>query len=146
MNLSPSQWKFIRSCQQNSDRKFKKVNLTHRDKYQSFLKKHCCEELYAFQVLILKILNKQIIFLIHVTHLFLQALGIVIYPSHKNWTKEHPLKSLFLLLSFIYSLLTFNWTSFIGWILLNKFYQKYCFFFHNTDTPVRRWKLPSSLW
>ena len=88
--------------------KLKKVELTHCDKYQSFLKKHCYKGLYVFQVLILEILNKFSInkFLIHVTHLLLQALRMVIYPSYKNWTKEHPFKSLFLLLSFIYSLLT----------------------------------------
>ena len=86
--------------------KLKKADLTHCNKYQSFLKKYCYEGLYAFQVLILEILNKQIMFLIHVTHLLLQVLGMVIYPSYNNWTKVNPLKSLFLLLSFIYSLLT----------------------------------------
>ena len=86
--------------------KLKKADLTHYNKYQSFLKKYCYEGLYAFQVLILEILNKQIMFLIHVTHLLLQVLGMVIYPSYNNWTKVNPLKSLFLLLSFIYSLLT----------------------------------------
>ena len=64
--------------------KLRKVDLTRFDKYQSFLKKHYYEELYAFQVLILEILNKQIMFLIHVTHLLLQALRMVIYPSYKN--------------------------------------------------------------
>ena len=85
--------------------KLNKVDLTHCNKYQSFLQKHYYKGLYAFQVLILEILNKQM-FLIHITHLLLQGLGTVIYPSYKNWTKEHPLKSPFLLLSFIYSLLT----------------------------------------
>ena len=69
MNLSTSQQKLIRSCQQNSgSQKLKKVDLTHCDKYQSFLQKHCYKGLYAFQVLVLEILNKQIMFLIHVTH------------------------------------------------------------------------------
>ena len=81
--------------------KLKRVDLTHCDKYQSFLKKHCYEGLYAFQVLILEILNKQIMFLIHVTHLLLQALGMVIHPSYKNWTKENPLKPLFCSLLYI---------------------------------------------
>ena len=48
--------------------KLKKVDLTHCDKSQSFLQKHCYKGLYAFQVLVLEILNKQIMFLIHVTH------------------------------------------------------------------------------
>ena len=84
--------------------KSKRVDLTHCDKYQLFLKKHCHDGLYAFQVLILETLNKQIIFLIDVTHLLLQALGMVIYPSNKNWTKEDPLKSLSFALFYIFPL------------------------------------------
>ena len=84
--------------------KLKKLDLTHCDKYQLFLKKHCYEGLYAFQVLILEILNKHIMFLMDVTHLLFQALGMVIYSSYKNWTKEHPLKSpFFFTLFYIFS-------------------------------------------
>ena len=81
--------------------KLKKVDLTLDDKYQSFLKKHCYEGLYAFQVLILEILNKQT-FLIYVTHLLLQALGMIIYLSYKYWTEEHPLKSVSFALFYIF--------------------------------------------